>query len=218
MRYSFFKQDEWDNLQKLILAQIHMFPGCIVDESSFQRYANIIKFSCDSGNLLAKVFHLSSTPMDEWNQRMTQAYDKEVKVYTQLPDWWHVQLVKTITIPNACYIIILTNIQGTTNWSPYTPSPGCDESIAKCLLKQLLELEKIGVQHNDLKFRNVVLIESENKAVIVDYDHMEETTPTQANAFNIADIVTTLGSHTNTKNIATQLVKMALQCRGANTE
>lgn len=211
MRYTCFKQTEWDELQKLIVSELVAFPGCIIDEGSRQRYPNIIRFSCDCGNLIAKSFPLSQDASNEWNQNMLHGYNNEIKVYSHLPDWWPVKIIKTISIPSRCYLIIYSELKGTTNWYTYVPSPACDHLVAECLLQQLWELQKIGVQHNDLKFRNIVLNASENKAVIIDYDAMVETTSVQAGASNIADIVTTLGSHANTKNIATQLVLLALQ-------
>lgn len=210
MKYELFTQERWNSLQLIVENElINNFKGCTIDQLSRQMYVNLIRFFHDEDDLVAKIFFMHDTD-SEWNRFMKEGFESEVIVYKGVPEWWHVRMVKTIIVPDNVYIVVMTNFKGSANWTKYIPCPVLDDAIALQFWSQLLVLKDMGVQHNDLKFRNIMFNEASNLVTIIDFEQMKQVPTIDAHASNVAILVSTLGSIENTKGIATSLIKLCL--------
>jgi serine/threonine protein kinase len=191
---------------------LERYPGCTVKPVEWTKHSNVLRvhllWEGVPIDCIAKLIMYITNPKPDvgWNKAADKGYAKEKSIYRRLPDWWPVRFIEGFCIPNVGNVIMATEVPNACLWKDYISARASDKSIARQIVKQVTALHGVGVRHNDLLVKNIVLDCKQCKVSVIDFEKSIFTKSNESQANDWVSLIVDLGMNDNTRGIATQLI------------
>ena len=189
--------------------QILVEHGYKPERVTHTKHWNVRRVWHDGKPCIAKFisYLLLPEPDVQINKLADRGYKMERFVYSRVPDGWPIELVDSFRVKGQGYVIITTEYVA-SRWDDYKPSSAKDKKIAEQLTKQLHLLHALGVVHNDLERKNIMLHPSQSKVAIIDFEKSFKSRDERKGSADFLKIVSSMGEHYNTYGIAVEMMSI----------